>query len=36
MLNRSTTLKLARAFVEWLYAFGAESGVAFKAWEGEQ
>ena len=34
--SRSFTIKLARAFVEWLYAFGAESGVAFKAWEGEQ
>ncbi len=34
--SRSFTIKLARAFVEWLYAFGAESGVAFKAWEGDQ
>ena len=34
--SRSFTIKLARAFVEWLYAFGAESGVVFKAWEGDQ
>ena len=33
--SRSFTIKLARAFVEWLYAFGAESGVVFKAWEGD-
>ena len=36
MQSRDFTIKLARAFVEWLYAFGAEHGVAFKAWEGEQ
>ena len=35
MQSRDFTIKLARAFVEWLYAFGAEHGVAFKAWEGD-
>lgn len=34
--SRSFTIKLARAFIEWLHAFGAEAGVAFKAWEGDQ
>ena len=34
--SRDFTIKLARAFIEWLYAFGAEQGVQFKAWEGEQ
>jgi len=34
--SRSFTIKLARAFIAWLEAFGAESGVAFKAWEGDQ
>lgn len=34
--SRDFTIKLARAFIEWLYAFGAEAGVQFKAWEGEQ
>lgn len=34
--SRDFTIKLARAFIEWLYAFGAEAGVAFKAWEGDQ
>lgn len=34
--SRDFTIKLARAFIEWLYAFGAETGVQFKAWEGEQ
>ena len=34
--SRDFTIKLARAFIEWLYAFGAEHGVKFKAWEGEQ
>ena len=36
MQSRDFTIKLARAFIEWLHAFGAEHGVAFKAWEGEQ
>lgn len=34
--SRDFTIKLARAFIEWLYAFGAEAGVQFKAWEGEK
>ena len=34
--SRSFTIKLARAFILWLEAFGAESGVEFKAWEGDQ
>ena len=34
--SRDFTIKLARAFIAWLYAFGAEQGVRFKAWEGEQ
>ena len=34
--SRDFTIKLARAFIEWLYAFGAEQGVTFKAWEGDQ
>ena len=29
--TRHFTRKLASAFIEWLYAFGAESGVAWKA-----
>ena len=33
--SRSFTIKLARAFIAWLEAFGAEHGVTFKAWEGE-
>lgn len=36
MQSRDFTIKLARAFIAWLEAFGAEHGVAFKAWEGEQ
>ena len=36
MQSRDFTIKLARAFITWLEAFGAEHGVAFKAWEGEQ
>lgn len=36
MQSRDFTIKLARAFIEWLHAFGAKHGVAFKAWEGEQ
>jgi len=34
--SRDFTIKLARAFIEWLYAFGAEHSMQFKAWEGEQ
>ncbi len=34
--SRSFTIKLARAFIQWLYAFGAEHDVQFKAWEGEE
>ena len=33
MQSRDFTIKLARAFIEWLHAFGAEHDVAFKAWE---
>ena len=33
--SRDFTIKLARAFIAWLYAFGAEAGVQFKAWEGD-
>lgn len=33
--SRDFTIKLARAFIEWLYAFGAEAGVQFKAWDGD-
>lgn len=36
MQSRDFTIKLARAFIAWLEAFGAEHGVAFKAWEVEQ
>ena len=36
MQSRDFTIKLARAFITWLEAFGAEHGVRFKAWEGEQ
>ena len=32
---RDFTIKLARAFITWLEAFGAEHGVVFKAWGGE-
>ena len=35
MQSRDFTIKLARAFIEWLYAFGVEQDVRFKAWEGE-
>ena len=31
--SRDFTIKLATAFIEWLYAFGVEHGVKFKAWE---
>jgi hypothetical protein len=34
--SRDFTIKLARAFIEWLYAFGSEHGVVFKAWETEE
>ena len=34
--SRDFTIKLALAFIAWLYAFGAEQGVRFKAWECEQ
>ena len=33
--SRDFTIKLARAFITWLYAFGVEHDVRFKAWEGE-
>ena len=33
--SRDFTIKLARAFIDWLYAFGVEHGVRFKAWEGD-
>ena len=36
MQSRDFTIKLARAFIDWLHAFGAEAGVQFKAWAGEQ
>lgn len=36
MQSRDFTIKLARAFIAWLYAFGVEHDVRFKAWEGEQ
>ena len=36
MQSRDFTIRLARSFIEWLYALGAEYGVTFKAWEGEQ
>ena len=35
MQSRDFTIKLARAFIAWLEAFGAEHDVAFKAWEGD-
>ena len=34
--SRDFTIKLARAFITWLYAFGVEHDVRFKAWDGEQ
>lgn len=34
--SRDFTIKLARAFIEWLYAFGVEQGVQFKPWEGDR
>ena len=36
MQSRDFTIKLARAFITWLDAFGAEHGVVFKAWEGDE
>ena len=33
--SKDFTDKLARGFIEWLYAFGTEAGVSFKPWEGE-
>ena len=36
MQSREFTIKLARAFIAWLEAFGAEHGVAFKAWEDDR
>lgn len=30
--SRDFTIKLARAFIEWLYAFGAAADVQFKVW----
>ncbi|MDE1999127.1 MAG: recombination protein NinB [Burkholderiales bacterium] len=36
MQSRDFTIRLARAFIQWLYALGAEQGVQFKAWEDEQ
>lgn len=30
--TRNFKKKLATAFIEWLYAFGAEQGVVFKVW----
>lgn len=33
--SRDFTVRLGKAFVDWLYAFGAEAGVRFKAWEGD-
>lgn len=35
MQSRDFTIKLARAFIEWLYSFGALAGVKFKAWESD-
>lgn len=36
MQSRDFTIKLARAFILWLEAFGAEHDVQFKAWDGDQ
>lgn len=33
--SRDFTIKLAQAFIHWLYSFGVEHGVQFKAWEGD-
>lgn len=34
--SRDFTVRLGGAFIEWLYALGAEMGVQFKVWEGDQ
>lgn len=34
--SRDFTVRLGAAFIEWLYALGAEQGVRFKVWEGDQ
>ena len=34
--SRDFTIKLARAFITWLYAFGAEHDMAFKTWESDE
>lgn len=34
--TRTFTIKLARAFIEWLYAFGAERGIRFPTFEHEE
>lgn len=34
--SRDFTIKLARAFIAWLYAFGADHKVEFKPWGGDQ
>ena len=34
--SRDFSNRLGLAFVTWLEAFGAESGVKFKAWESDQ
>lgn len=34
--TKNFTDKLAKGFVEWLYAFGAEAGVVFKPWEDQR
>lgn len=36
MQSRDFTIKLARAFITWLYAFGAEHDVQFKPWGDER
>jgi len=36
MQSRDFTIKLARAFITWLYAFGAEHDVQFKLWGDER
>lgn len=35
MQSREFTVKLSSAFIQWLYAFGVEHGVKFKAWGDE-
>lgn len=34
--SRTFTIKLAKAFIEWLYAYGAERGVKYPAFEHEE